>query len=81
MLPRIVEAHYVAEFKVWIRFSDGAEGEVDLAPELAGPMFEPLRNVELFRRLVLHPELRTLVWPNGADLAPEFLRAKLRVVA
>jgi len=81
MLPRIVEAHYVAEFKVWIRFSDGAEGEVDLSPELTGPMFEPLRNVEMFRRLVLHPELRTLVWPNGADLAPEFLRAKLRVVA
>jgi hypothetical protein len=81
MLPRIVEARYVSEFKVWIRFSDGAEGEVDLAPELTGPMFEPLRNVELFRRLVLHPELRTLVWPNGADLAPEFLRAKLRVIA
>jgi hypothetical protein len=81
MLSRIVEAHYTAGFKTWIRFSDGAEGEVDLSRELTGPIFAPLRNVEEFRRVSLHPELRTLVWPNGADLAPEFLREMLRVVA
>ena len=81
MLPRIVEAHYIAGFKVWIRFSDGAEGDVDLSQELTGPISAPLRNVEEFRRVTLHSELRTLVWPNGADLAPEFLREKLRVVA
>lgn len=81
MLPRIVEAHYIAGFKIWVRFGDGVEGDVDLSHELTGPIFEPLRNVEEFRRFSLHPELHTLVWPNGADLAPEFLRAKLRVVA
>jgi len=81
MLPRIVEAHYIADFKVWIRFSDGVEGDVDLSRELTGPIFESLRNIEEFRRFSLHPELHTLVWPNGADLAPEFLREKLRVVA
>jgi hypothetical protein len=81
MLPRIVEAHYIAGFKIWVRFSDGAEGDVDLSQELTGPIFAPLRNVEEFKRFSLHPELRTLVWPNGADLAPEFLRDKLRVVA
>jgi len=81
MLPKIVEAHYISGFRVWIRFSDGAEGDVDLAHELTGPIFEPLRNVEEFKRFSLHPELRTLVWPNGADLAPEFLREKLSVVA
>ena len=81
MMPRIVEARYVAGFKVWIRFSDGAEGDVDLSRELTGPMFAPLRNVEEFSRLKLHPELRTLVWPNGADLAPEFLRERLGVIA
>jgi hypothetical protein len=81
MLPRIVEARYISGFKVWIRFSDGVEGDVDLLPELTGPIFEPLRKVEEFRRFSLHPELHTLIWPNGADLAPEFLRDKLRVVA
>lgn len=81
MVPRIVEAHYIAGFRIWIRFSDGAEGDVDLSQELTGPIFAPLRNVEEFKRVALHPELRTLVWPNGADLASEFLREKLRVVA
>jgi hypothetical protein len=81
MMPRIVDARYIAGFKVWIRFSDGAEGDVDLSQELTGPMFEPLRNVEAFRQVKLHPELRTLVWRNGADLAPEFLRERLGRIA
>ncbi|TMH94965.1 MAG: DUF2442 domain-containing protein, partial [Betaproteobacteria bacterium] len=45
------------------------------------PIFEPLRDVALFRRFVVHSELKTLVWPNGADLAPEFLRAAIKVAA
>jgi hypothetical protein len=81
MMPRIVDARYISGFRVWIRFSDGAEGDVDLSQELTGPVFEPLRDVEEFRQFKLHPELRTLVWPNGADLAPEFLRERLGVVA
>lgn len=81
MLPRITDARYVAGHSVWLRFADGAEGEVDLSAELHGGVFEPLRDVEVFRNFRLHPELRTLVWPNGADFAPEFLRAALRVAA
>ncbi len=81
MLPHIIDSRYIAGHTVWLRFSDRAEGEVDLSNELHGPIFEPLRNIELFRQFVLHPELRTLVWPNGADIAPEFLRSSLRVAA
>lgn len=62
-----------------LRFDDGIEGEVDLSEELQGPVFEPLRDVRYFRQVMLHPELKTLVWPNGADFAPEFLRRKLLV--
>jgi hypothetical protein len=81
MLSHIVEGRYVSAYTVWLRFSDGAEGEVDLAKELHGPVFEPLKNIEVFRQFVVHPELKTLVWPNGADFAPEFLRSSLRVAA
>ncbi len=81
MLPRITNARYVSDFRIWLQFSDGVQGEVDLSSELNGPIFEPLRDVAVFRQVRLHPELRTLVWPNGADFAPEFLRAHLRQTA
>lgn len=81
MSHRITAARHVRGYRVWIRFSDGVEGEVDLGEELHGPVFEPLREVESFRRFTLHPELRTLVWQNGADFAPEFLRSKLHLTA
>lgn len=81
MLPRIIDARYVGEHTIWLRFADGTEGEVDLKQELDGEVFEPLKDKNYFKVFTLHPELRTLVWPNGADFAPEFLRAALRVAA
>jgi hypothetical protein len=81
VLLHIDEAEYVGGYRIRLRFDDGVEGEVDLANELTGPAFQPLRNLSAFRRFRLHPELRTLVWPNGADFAPEFLRGKLTLAA
>ena len=75
---RLLDAKYIRDFVVWLRFSDGAEGEIDLWPELSGPVFDPLRDVGAFKRFRLHPELHTLVWENGADLAPEFLHDKVK---
>lgn len=80
MIFRLAAAEYVAGHTVRLRFDDGLEGEVDLSDELHGPVLEPLRDIRFFRQVQLHPELRTLVWPNGADFAPEFLRKKLSVV-
>ena len=81
MLTRIKAARYLGGHSVWLRFSDDLEGTVDLSRDLAGEVFEPLRDEAFFARVTLHPELHTLVWPNGADFAPEFLREKLLVAA
>lgn len=81
MLAHVVEARHVAGHTLWLRFDDGVEGEIDLSPEIHGEVFEPLKEVDYFREFQVHPELRTIVWPNGADFAPEFLRASLRVAA
>ena len=81
MLPHVIDAHYVASHTLWLRFDDGAEGEIDLANELDGPVFEPLKDLTFFRQFKVDAELRTLVWPNGADFAPEFLRSSIRAVA
>ena len=77
----VVEARYIGGHVVWLRFRDGREGEIDLAPALNGPIFEPLRDPEMFRTFRLDPKFHTLVWPNGADIAPEFLHDGVRVTA
>ena len=77
----VVEARYVRDFVIWLRFRDGTAGEVDLGHELWGPVFEPLRDVEYFKKFTVDPEFETLVWPNGADIAPEFLHDAVRVTA
>lgn len=81
MIPHVIAARHIGAYTLWIRFDDGFEGEVDLAGELYGPVFEPLKDIEVFRRFQVHPELRTIVWPNGADLAPEYLRTALKIAA
>lgn len=78
MIPRVVEAKHTEDYRVWVRFSDGTQGEIDLEKELWGEIFEPLKDVDEFKRLRADPELHTVVWPNGADFAPEFLYQKLR---
>ena len=77
----IVEARYIAGHVVWLRFRDGTSGEIDLKPVLKGPVLEPLRDRALFSEFKIHPEFHTLVWPNGADLSPEFLHDNVRVAA
>jgi hypothetical protein len=72
----LVAANYVRQFTIWVRFDDGVEGEIDLKPELYGPVFEPLLDLTQFRKFSIHPEFHTLVWENGADIAPEFLHEK-----
>ncbi len=64
-------ARHVAGHQLFVAFSDGSEGLVDLADELHGPVFEPLRDLDYFRQFNLVGA--TLEWPNGADFAPEFL--------
>ena len=79
MLPKLIAAKYQGDYRVWLKFSDGVEGEVDLEKELWGEMFQPLRDKALFAELLVSEELETLVWPNGADFAPEFLYQQLRL--
>ena len=79
MFLHVTDAKYLRDYVIWLRFNDGAEGEVDLEPELEGEVFGPLRDLEQFKKFRVAPDLDTVVWDNGADLAPEFLRARIIV--
>jgi hypothetical protein len=75
----VVEVRYIRNYIVWLRFQDGTCGEVDIAASFKGPVFEPLRNIDFFKQVRVDPEIGTIVWPNGADVAPETLYDRVRV--
>lgn len=73
MIPQLESAEHVRAYTIHVVFSDGAEGDIDLSNELWGEVFEPLKVPDIFKAFRLDKELNTVVWPTGADLAPEFL--------
>lgn len=70
----IKSAQHISDFVLRVAFDDGTTADIDLENVLVGPVFEPLKDVSVFSRVAVDPELETVVWPNGADLAPEFLK-------
>ena len=72
MFMHVTQAKYINDYKVWLAFNDGTEGEIDLSHELYGEIFEPLKDKSFFKSFKL--EGHTLSWENGADFAPKFLR-------
>jgi len=73
MILHTTEVTPLPGYRLAVRFNNGENGIVDLSAELTGDMFAPLRDPELFATAYQHPEMRTVAWANGADLAPEFL--------
>lgn len=74
MLHDVTGVEVLDGYRLRLRFEDGAEGDLDVAQLLTfDGVFEPLRDPAWFRQVRLDPELGTICWPNGADLAPEVL--------
>jgi hypothetical protein len=79
-MVKVAGVERLGEYRLRLTFSDGMVGDIDLAAELWGEMFEPLRDIAQFNSVSVDPELGTLVWPNGADLDPEGLHDAVRPV-
>jgi hypothetical protein len=69
----VVDAKYIDGYRIEVSFNDGRKGVADLKEALRGPAFESLKDEAVFRRFAVDKELDTLVWENGADLAPEYI--------
>ena len=73
MFRHVNRVNHITAYQLRVEFSDGTAKTVDLAGELHGEVFEPLKDPDLFRQVAVNPETRTIEWPNGADFAPEYL--------
>ena len=73
----VTEARYLGDYKIWLEFNDGRKGVVDLADDLYGENFEPLRDTRRFADFYLDYGLATIAWHHGVDFAPDYLYDKL----
>lgn len=70
----ITDVEVLHHYVVRLRFKDGVERSVDLAPYLQGPVFREIRSdPRVFGAVRVDSDSGTIVWPNGADLAPDVL--------
>jgi hypothetical protein len=69
----VIDASYLGEYKLKIRFENDEIHVVDLRNHLDGPIFEPLKDLSYFRQFEVNRDIDTIVWPNEADFSPDFL--------
>ena len=78
----VTDAKALPDYRLWIRFSDNTEGEIDLNNFItsdARPIVAALRDQTAFS--AIRVDMDTVVWANGFDLAPEFLYARVKARA
>jgi hypothetical protein len=75
VILRITQAEICGPHRLRVSFNDGTVKVVDVRPLLKGRVFEPLRDPQYFAQVRVDPLPGTVVWPNGADLAPEALHS------
>ncbi len=69
----ILDVEVIKDFILKLEFDDGTVKIVDVKPLLTGPVFKPLKDPAFFAKVSIDPLAQTVVWPNGADFAPEAL--------
>ncbi len=72
-IREIVSAKWLREYEVELTFDTLEKGLVDLKPLIGRGVFKPLLKLAEFKKFRVDAELGTIVWPNGADMAPHVL--------
>jgi Protein of unknown function (DUF2442) len=67
----VSSAKYIDGYRIELLFNDGERRIVDLKNSLDGPVFQPLKDLNFFKKFKIN--FNTIEWPNGADFAPEYL--------
>jgi hypothetical protein len=78
LTPDITAAAVIRHGVLRLTFADGLRGEVDVLQRMRGPVFDEARTQQGFAQVTVDPETGTVVWPGGADLAPDTLYERVR---
>jgi hypothetical protein len=81
LTPDVTAVRVVEHGTLELTFADGMTGEVEVLDRMRGPVFEHARIPGGFDAVAVDPESGTVVWPGGADLAPDTLYERVRTGA
>lgn len=71
MFTEVIKAEYAGGYRIKLWFNNNVTKVVDLQSSLKGLVFEPLKDLDFFKRFKV--KYNTIEWANGADFAPEYL--------
>jgi Protein of unknown function (DUF2442) len=78
LTPDITAVSVVRHGVLRLTFADGLTGEADVLDRGHGPVFEQALTPAGFAAVGVDTESGTVVWPGGADLAPDTLYQRIR---
>jgi hypothetical protein len=81
LTPDITAVTVVRHGVLRLTFADGLLAELDVLERMRGPVFAEARTPARFGDVAVDPETGTVVWPDGADLAPDTLYPRARTGA
>ncbi len=75
---KLIACKALPNYRVWIQFDDGLEGEVDLSYLVGKGIFASFKDLKFFSNVYIDPVSNTLAWNNEIDLDPYVLREKIK---
>jgi len=72
-IHEVIKAKLIKDYIVEFMFDNKKKGRVNLKKYLGQGVFKDLLDKRKFKKFQVDPELGTICWPNGADIAPETL--------
>ena len=74
---KIIEARVLDSFRLYVKFSDGAEGEIDLSALAGQGVFAAWNDPAFFGRVRIGSSGRSLDWSDQIDLSADSLYLNL----
>jgi hypothetical protein len=76
-MTRVAGVKPLSGHRLWVRFTDGPEGEYAVEPERRGGVFESLRDPAVFGAVSINSDFGCVEWPGGIDLCPNGMHAEM----
>jgi hypothetical protein len=81
LTPDITSVTVVKHGVLRLTFADGLSADLEVLDRMRGPVFAQARTTTGFGQVAIDSETGTVVWPGGADLAPDTLYQRARTGA